>query len=213
MLSGVSRVAPVELLADFAAVVRGRGLRWYVFGAQAVVLYGRPRMTADVDVTVEVPPGELGGLLDELQRAGFAPRFTGPDAVALDARVVPLVHERTGLPLDLVLAGPGLEEEFLDRAHELDVGGVTVPVITAEDLVALKILAHRPKDLEDARGILEERGAALDLPRVREVLSLLEAALGQGDLLPTLDQLLGATESPRPRPRGGGAKKRPRKRR
>jgi predicted nucleotidyltransferase len=56
-----------------------------------------------------------------------------------------------------VLAGPGLEEQFLARAVLVDIGGVRVPVMSPEDLVVTKILAGRPKDIEDVRGILAER--------------------------------------------------------
>ena len=46
--------AVLELLAALSAVLDRRG-RWYVFGAQAVVAYGVPRFSADVDVTLNSP--------------------------------------------------------------------------------------------------------------------------------------------------------------
>ena len=49
------RPASVEVLASLAKVLRPRKIRWYVFGAQAAVFYGSPRMTMDVDVTIAVP--------------------------------------------------------------------------------------------------------------------------------------------------------------
>ena len=41
--------------------------------------------------------------------------------------------------------------------------------------------------LDDVRGVLRERGGALDIAQIRETLELLEQALGQSDLLPLLD--------------------------
>jgi len=57
--------------------------------------------------------------------------------------VLPLVHQATGLPLDIVLAGPGLEDEFLARAvlHQVD----DVEVVEVSVLVILKVLAGRPR--------------------------------------------------------------------
>ena len=66
-------------------------------------------------------------------------------------------------------------------------------MITPEDLVVTKILAGRPKDVEDVRGILRVRGDAIDPGRVRRLLGLLEAALGQGDLVPAFEELWGET--------------------
>ena len=63
------------------------------------------------------------------------------------------------VPLDVVLSGPGLDDEFLARAIEVDFDGTPVPVISPEDLIITKVLAGRPKDLEDIRGVLRERAS------------------------------------------------------
>lgn len=47
------RPALLEALRALQEVLDQEGLRWYVFGAQAVVVYGQPRLTADLDVTLE----------------------------------------------------------------------------------------------------------------------------------------------------------------
>jgi hypothetical protein len=41
-----------DLLADLAAALASLGLSWYVFGAQAALPWGRPRLTMDVDAIV-----------------------------------------------------------------------------------------------------------------------------------------------------------------
>ena len=89
-----------------------------------------------------------------------------------------------------MLAGPGLEELFLDRAVPVDVAGTTVPFISPEDLIVTKLLAGREKDIDDVRGVLAERGSALDESRIRTTLRMLEDALGQSDLTPALDREL-----------------------
>jgi ABC-type hemin transport system ATPase subunit len=66
-----------------------------------------------------------------------------------------------------------------------------VPVLTAEDLVIAKVLAQRPKDLEDVRSVLRAQ-PTLDLAHVRRVLRDLEEALQQSDLLPVLEDLVAA---------------------
>jgi hypothetical protein len=161
--------------------------RWYVFGAQAALIWGRPRLTADVDVTVRLDPDRPERLVQALEARGFQLRVTQLDVFVRRTRVLPFVYVPNGLPLDVVLAGPGLEEMFLSRAIEVQVGGVTVPVISPEDLIAVKILAGRPRDLEDVRGILLERLQQLDLGSIRTTLSLLEDALSRSDLRPAFE--------------------------
>jgi len=89
-----------------------------------------------------------------------------------------------------VIAGPGLEEEFLNRAVSVGLRGERIPVISPDDLIVTKILAGRPKDMEDVRAVILARRHEIDLPRVRSLLRMLEEALGQSDLLPALETAL-----------------------
>src|SRR6185503_2048732 len=102
--------AAVELLSALAPVLTRWG-RWYVFGAQAVIAYGVPRLSADVDVTLDLAGQEPARFVREMEAAGFAPRVTDP-AFIQQTRVMPFVHVATAMPLDVVVAGSGLEEEF-----------------------------------------------------------------------------------------------------
>jgi len=185
-----SSSGPTELLADLAAALAAVGAQWYVFGAQAALVWGRPRLTTDVDVTVRCSVS-TDDLVRALAAHGFALRIDATETSIQATRVVPLEHGASGLALDVVLAGPGLEDLFLERAIPIDVGGTVVPFISPEDLIVTKVLAGRVKDIEDVRGVLSERGATLDIDGIRTTLRLLEDALGQSDLTPVLDEELG----------------------
>jgi hypothetical protein len=139
-------------------------------------------LSADVDVTVKLVPEEPDRFVRDMAAGGFALRVDDPDFVRR-TRVMPFVHSATAMPLDVVLAGSGLEDEFLDRARDTDVGGTMVPLIDVHDLIVAKVLAGRPKDLEDAQSLRRVHGPGLDDSRIRRMLGLLEEALGQSDLL------------------------------
>jgi hypothetical protein len=179
--------AAVEVLRTLAGLLPRWG-PWYLFGAQAVIVYGVPRLSADVDVTLRLTPDEPERFALEMQAAGFDLRVDDPDFVR-QTRVMPFVHRATGMPLDVVLAGSGLEDEFLDRVQAVDIDGTIVPTIDPADLVIAKILAGRPKDVDDARGLWRTRGQTLDAGRIDKILRLLEEALGQSDLLPVFETI------------------------
>jgi hypothetical protein len=162
-------------------------LRWYVFGAQAAILHGVARATADIDVTVDPAARSTSEIAAALSSHGFTLRFSD-DAFVAQTRVLPVTHA-SGVPVDIVLAGPGLEDLFFERLVLRRIGGVKIPVASAEDIIVMKVLAGRAKDLEDVRGILSAKGAALDLETIRETLRLLQGALDQSDLLPLFEQL------------------------
>lgn len=62
--------------------------------------------------------------------------------------------------------------------------------MSAADLIVTKILAGRPKDLDDVRGIALAQGADLDVAPVRTRFRLIEAALDQSDLTPLFEAQL-----------------------
>ena len=179
-----------EVLAALGTCFDSLGVRWYLFGAQAAIFHGVARLTADVDVTVLSGLHSTGRLVSVMEANGFGLRVTATDDFVARTRVLPFVHSATRLPVDVVLAGPGIEEQFLDRAEFHVLEGVRVPIATVEDLVTMKILAGRPKDLDDAKGMLRARSEEIDLDHVRRMLQLLEEALSQSDLIPQLEQLI-----------------------
>ena len=179
--------AAVDVLTALVGVLPRWG-PWYLFGAQAVVAYGVPRLSADIDVTLRLTSDSPDRFVEDMRVAGFELRVDDPEFVRR-TRVLPFLHLASGMPLDVVLAGSGLEDEFLARARLLDIEGLRVPTIDPEDLIIAKVLAGRPKDLEDARGLWRSRGRGMDAARIESVLRLLEEALGQSDLTPAFEAL------------------------
>ncbi|MCI0670462.1 MAG: hypothetical protein L0Y64_08380 [Myxococcaceae bacterium] len=146
-------------------------------------------MTADVDITLALELDALPAFLEAAHASGFHERVSDPLRLARETRVVPLVYEPSGMPVDVVLAGPGLEELFLAEAVTHQIGHLRVPVIRIEHLLATKVLAGRAKDLEDVRAILSSKRTAVDVNAVRALLAELQEALDRADLVPLFDSL------------------------
>jgi len=147
-------------------------------GAEAVALHGHARFSADVDVTIEEPV-DLAEIVAKLSHAGFVPRVPAPVEFFRRNRALPFLHRPTGMPIDVVLAGPGLEIDFLARVVRKDVGRLRVPVLSLEDLVVTKVIAGREKDLEDIRALAALHAGALRRAQVTAVLRAVGEALGE----------------------------------
>ncbi|MGH7340182.1 MAG: DUF6036 family nucleotidyltransferase, partial [Burkholderiales bacterium] len=178
-----------DALAGLGRALGRLRVRWYLFGAQAALLYGAARLTADVDVTVQLGDRRTAELVRALEKAGFRLRVRDVGEFVAKTRVLPFLHPRSGMPIDVVLAGPGLEDLFFQRRRRRTVDGVPVPVASPEDIVVMKALAGRGKDDDDVVAILAAQ-PKLDLAWVRRTLHTLERALDQSDLSSRFEKLL-----------------------
>ena len=192
----MSKSELVETFEALSAAFDQLAVRWYVFGAQAAIFHGITRATADIDVTVDAGDRPTTDVADALSAHGFVVRIADPTFLE-QTRVLPVVHA-TGVPVDVVLAGPGLEELFFERVIYRRVGQAKVPIAAAEDIIVMKVLAGRPKDMDDVRGIVAAR-RELNVAQVRETLTVLESALDQSDLLPAFEGILQASREGLPR--------------
>jgi len=105
--------------------------------------------------------------------------------------VIPTTHRASGLPVDVVLAGPGLEQQFLDEVVVMELDGHPIPILSIENLIVTKLIAGRPKDLEDVRELVGRAGAKLDRAKVESVLVVVEDALATDELIPRFRSLRG----------------------
>ncbi|MBI5489908.1 MAG: nucleotidyltransferase [Deltaproteobacteria bacterium] len=161
-----------------------------VIGGLAVAARGTPRMTGDADVTVEVPEGAEAEMVARCVAAGFSPLPADPAEFVHVHRVLPVAAE-DGMRVDLVVAGSPYESDAIGRATRVRVGDALLHVMTAEDLVIHKLVAGRPRDMDDARSVVRRAGPALDVRLIREVVEPLAAALADDDLRRRLREVLG----------------------
>lgn len=182
-----------DYLTAIAKALRGAGVRWYVFGAQAVVAAGAVRVTADIDITTEDVPAER--LRSVLKKAGFVLRSDIAEVEALieHHRILPLEHSTTGMQLDVVRAGPGPEEDMLQRVVLRRVGRASIPFVSTNDLLVLKTLAGREKDLEDIRALVRSASDEIDVAVVRRRLDDIAALIDDSTLRALFDDQLKKT--------------------
>ena len=144
-----------------------QGIPYALIGGIAVQFWGEPRYTQDVDLTVVLDMAHERELVHTIT-SHFAPRISNADVFALDNRVI-LVRSASGCPIDISLGLPGYEEEVIARAVSVDLSPNArgIRVFTAEDLVVMKIVAGRPRDMDDMEGIIIRQQDALDIDYIR----------------------------------------------
>ena len=195
-------LAPLlTILRHLVAWLQAGKVQGVVIGGVAASLWGRPRLTRDVDVLVLLEEGRWGEFLAAGAGHGFLPRRADALAFARETRVLLVRHGESGSDLDLVFGSLPFEKEAAIRAKWVDLGGVAIPLSSPEDLIIMKAVAHRPRDLEDIAAILAAQ-PGLNVRRVRRWLREFSGALEMPEILNDLEALLSQRQKrPKPRPR------------
>ncbi|MBM4039149.1 MAG: hypothetical protein FJ290_11615 [Planctomycetes bacterium] len=148
---------------DVFACLDAHEVRYLVIGGIAAIVHGVPRMTFDLDILIEATPDNAQRLLDAFldARLGTAALITADELLALEVTVF---HDR--VRIDVQTRTPGIS--FADawpRREAVEHAGMKVPLASREDLIASKLAAGRPVDLEDVRMLrLADEDQAGDRP-------------------------------------------------
>lgn len=143
-----------EILSKTAAALSAAGVEYMVVGGQAVLFHGEVRVTDDVDITLSLNQNEYSRLVPVLESAGLVPLVAGPEEFLRQTFVLPVLNQSTGIRVDFIFALSGFELSSIDRAVSTQIQDVEIRFISLEDLLVQKIIAGRPRDLEDVRKLL-----------------------------------------------------------
>jgi predicted nucleotidyltransferase len=183
------------LYSRLAKLFRNKKVRWQVIGAQALLAHGIARATQDVDITVEAKSIPLNDLLTSLGQIKIVPRVPVEEQFVYQSRVLLLIDGISGSAIDFVFADGGLDSEFLSRAIQVKLGKVSFPVVSVNDLILMKLIAQREKDVEDIRLIFRAKTKGIDVDFLREQVALFGSALDDSNMALILEEAIESNSS------------------
>lgn len=156
-----------RLIASVSHALRARGVPYMLIGGQAVLLHGEPRLTQDIDVTLGIAPDGISKILDAAEEADLRILPEDPDGFVTETFVLPCEEPGTGLRVDFIFSTTPYEAQAIDRAVEVEIQDESVRFAAAEDLILHKLFAGRPRDMEDAVGVVRRKGKEMDWEYMR----------------------------------------------
>jgi hypothetical protein len=183
-----------QLLARLAQALDRAKLAYMVIGGQAVQLYGEPRLTRDIDITLAADADGLPVVSRLCAETGLKPLVADPAAFVKETMVLPALDEPSGIRVDFIFSRSPYERQAIERSRSVQLAGAGVRFAAVEDVVVHKLVAGRPRDIEDVRGILA-KNPGLDRDYTERWLADFDRALAR-DLLATLRRLLAELAPP-----------------
>jgi predicted nucleotidyltransferase len=144
-----------------------------IIGGQAVLIYGEPRLTRDIDLTVGLGPDRLDDLLAVVSEIGLQP-LVDAEIFTRQTLVLPCEDHDTLQRVDFILSLSDYERAALQRTRTITIAGAPVRFAAPEDVIIHKLVAGRPRDLEDVAAIAAKT-TALDVDYMTRWLRVFEA--------------------------------------
>jgi len=142
-----------KLLKKIANELSAHNIPYMVIGGQAVLLYGEPRLTKDIDIALGIG---IEGLKEVnsiiIQKLNL--KALVDENFVQNTMVLLAMDEKTGIRVDFIFSFSLYEKQAIKRASGIKFGNTIVKFASLEDLIIHKIIAGRAIDIEDVRSII-----------------------------------------------------------
>ena len=146
-------------------------INYLIVGGVAVNLHGYPRFTNDLDILLTLDQENLKKMAELMDRMGYQQRLPVSIQELSDERKARIfikekdltaysfIHDKyPQFNVDVLVAQSIDFEKFSKHTMRAEVWNIDVPVVSIDDLIAMKKNSDREKDIQDIVALLELKG-------------------------------------------------------
>jgi predicted nucleotidyltransferase len=178
-----------ELLRKVGSELARSGIPYMVIGGQAVLLYGEPRLTRDIDITIGAGIEQLPVLTQSVINMGLKILPERFEEFAKTTYVLPAIDQLTGIRVDFIFSYTPYERAAIERAREIVLKETPIKFASVEDIIIHKVFAGRPRDIEDVRAIVI-KNPTLNIQYVQRWLEVFDESSERGGFRKIFKQIL-----------------------
>lgn len=155
-MSSPSPLEPLlEVIRDVSELLDEMSIPHMFIGGIAVCMYSTPRMTKDVDAVILLDDSQWKNFLDKAQTKGIVPRKNWTLEFTRQSNVFLLTHTKSNIDIDISVGALPFEEQAIEKSITLSIQNISFKLVSVQNLITMKAIAHRPKDLIDISHLLE----------------------------------------------------------
>ena len=143
-----------KLIKNLAFELNQNKIPYIIIGGQAVLLYGEPRLTKDIDITLGFGPENLKEVNKIVYDLSLKILVKNAGDFVNKTMVLPVIDEKSGIKIDFIFSFTHYEKQAIKRAKKVKILGYNVNFASLEDLLIHKIISGRERDIEDTINIL-----------------------------------------------------------
>jgi len=169
-------MTPEQLLCKIAKILQDFKIPYAVTGGFAVIIWGKPRTTADIDIIVELVPQNIKPLakaLLSIDKDVYVSEEAMQEALERKGEFN-FIHPQTGLKVDFWMRNSKADiygKLKLERARVRKIDNQKVFFVSSEDLILSKLIWYKEsesaKHLEDVKTVLDIQKSKIDLNYIK----------------------------------------------
>jgi predicted nucleotidyltransferase len=144
----------LRLISKIAGELEKNNIPYIVIGGQASLIYGVPRLTQDIDITLGIDIDKAEGILEILKQLKFDIPNDNPIDFAKQTRVLYAIDRNSKIRIDFIFSFSPFERSAIENANKIKLNGNEINFCSRDDLIVFKIVAGREIDLFDVKNIL-----------------------------------------------------------
>lgn len=143
-----------EIIKNIAVALNRKKIPYMIIGGQAVLLYGEPRLTRDIDITLGMGIDEIEKIIEVINETGLKVLVKDISKFVNETMVLPAIDEKTKIRVDFIFSFTTYEKQAINKAKRILLDDIEVYFASPEDIIIHKIFSGRPRDIEDIKSIL-----------------------------------------------------------
>jgi predicted nucleotidyltransferase len=157
-----------ELIAKIARKLDEEKVPYMIIGGQAVLLYGSPRLTRDIDITLGVDTDNFPSIKSICENLRLKLLPEDSEGFAKDTKVLPVEETASRIRVDFIFSFTLYEQQAIKRVKEVIMNDYPVKFASCEDVIIHKMFAGRAIDQEDVQNILIKNKGSVDIEYIRK---------------------------------------------
>lgn len=146
-------------------------ISYMIIGGQAVLVYGRPRLTRDIDITLGIDTNDFVLVEKACKKLNLRILPEKPKEFAEQTNVLPAEDPKSRIRVDFIFSFTQYEAQAIKRAKKVLMDDYRVKFASCEDVIIHKMIAGRAIDEEDVMSILAKNKISVDLKYIKKWLS------------------------------------------
>ncbi len=158
-----------EILKDVCSYLNSKGIDYVLIGGIAVIAYGNPRTTVDIDIIIQLEKEDIKEFAEFLKSEGF---FSDPHDLKK------ALHEKshftaemkdTLFRIDLKGVYSKNDRRTMNNRKKIEFEGIPMFIASPEDTIAHKLLYGSEQDINDAEGIYIRQLKRLNISYLKKI--------------------------------------------